>query len=531
MTQKTVQKKHSARVSRGKSSSSAAKVSSSSAAVITFNSRSIIISWNAAAAALFGYTSAEAVGRDISLIIPEEFVKLNRLKMKLADETSRAMSVGNPVQIIARHKAGTEIIVKCQPVLKKVKGELFFTITIDPASEDILSGTAGHSPDEHLKELHHDVDDYISHVVRSIGGQLKPSCVFYQAEEGGLLRTIAGWHVPEEMKCQIPKAGSARVFCFSRFKGRMACVPDLDRAGLTETDSIIGKYRYKTMIGCRVETGKKDHGFIGVFYKEKKDDLKFDLNILRNQAKGLAAYLQLVEKFEQRLRYHRVSESYLKRLSRGILEVGDLERKNLSITLHDELGAMAVALGAHLAIAEKKVTDNDNAAALREFLRFREILDDSIEGIKNVAQNLMPPEFDILGLQSVLKNYLSGIQDKSGMKIDFKWDLSHVGINDNTAIVLYRLIQESVNNCIKHAAAESVVVLLRFADEMIVLSVIDDGEGFDADAVNEKTCDSRMGIRGMRERVQSMGGSFDLMTSPGKGTEILIRVPYKEVSV
>jgi two-component system sensor histidine kinase DegS len=223
-----------------------------------------------------------------------------------------------------------------------------------------------------------------------------------------------------------------------------------------------------------------------------------------------------------------VSERNLKEFSGKILSVREEEKKKLSSGLHDEVGSMTVALGSSLSITEEEIKDNNVQGALSGIKQAKNVLQKSVKKLKNISIDLRPPDLDIIGLPSVLRQYFSTIGEQTKIKIDFDVNVDEKRLNDEVAIALYRVNQEALNNIVKHAKARKVKIRLYFQGNDIKLTIRDDGKGFDMEDGLQKT--NGFGIRGMKERIESLGGRFFIKSTPKKGTEINTTIPaIKEV--
>ena len=237
------------------------------------------------------------------------------------------------------------------------------------------------------------------------------------------------------------------------------------------------------------------------------------------------------KKAEERLKQHqemlKASERELKNFSRRILSIREEEKKNLSISLHHEVGSLAVALSSNLSNIEEEIKDNDLKGALEVIEKGKTMLGKVIIRLKKMAVDLRPPDLDITGLPDALRVHFSNVTKQSGIEIDFSVDVDYKRINDDAAINLYRIVQEAINNVIKHSEAKKVEVELKSLKNGIELNVCDDGNGFDT-GKSVREAEMRMGIRGMREMAESLGGTFNIKSTPEQGTEIVVTLPNIE---
>ena len=233
---------------------------------------------------------------------------------------------------------------------------------------------------------------------------------------------------------------------------------------------------------------------------------------------------------EEILRKHRfmleTSEKELKEFSRKILSIKEEDKKKLSVSLHDELGSMAVVLGLNLNNIQEEIRKNNLKAALKVIENGKLMLGEVISRLRNIALDLRPPDLEIVGLPGAMREYFKNVKIQSGLKMDFKENLNNKRINDNVSITLYRIMQEALTNVIKHAKATKVKVTLTSLKNEIKLSIKDNGKGFNID---KRIQEGKMhiGIRGMREITNSLDGTFNITSTPGKGSKIRVTFPIQ----
>jgi signal transduction histidine kinase len=149
----------------------------------------------------------------------------------------------------------------------------------------------------------------------------------------------------------------------------------------------------------------------------------------------------------------------------------------------------------------------------------------SIYFFRKIARDLRPPSLEILGLSGALREYIHGIIQFTHIRIDFNDALSGRSVNGQGVIVLYRIIQEALNNVIRHSEATKVEIDLSSHENGIKLSIYDNGKGFNLKKVLHAPFGKKMGIMGMRENIELLGGRFDIRSKPKQGTEINVTLP------
>ena len=221
------------------------------------------------------------------------------------------------------------------------------------------------------------------------------------------------------------------------------------------------------------------------------------------------------------------AKEYLKKFSGKLLEIREEERRNISRALHDELGSMSVSVGSKISIAKEELKDNNAKAALRNLKQGETVLRKAVADIRKLAVDLRPPSLENMGLSAALRDYIETIKKHSKIRITFRNDLGNKKILGATAIAIYRVAQEAVTNISKHSQAKKVRVRLYADNKNIKLNVTDDGVGFDVDKIYSYSKRGRfkMGIEGMKERIEALGGVLVIKSILRKGTLIKAVLP------
>ena len=218
------------------------------------------------------------------------------------------------------------------------------------------------------------------------------------------------------------------------------------------------------------------------------------------------------------------AEEALKNFSRRILSIREEEKRKISVTVNREIGHITGALNLLADSVEKKIRSSDLEAALEACRKFKPIFHDFISNLRKLMHDLLPPELDIIGLAGTLNNYFSNIEKETSLKIKFQSNVNEKKIRDDKRIVLFRIVQEAVNNILKHSHADRVRVDLQSHGRTISLAIKDNGQGF-VPMKEKKEAESGIGLRLIREMVESLDGSSEIHSSPGKGTKLLVSLP------
>jgi two-component system NarL family sensor kinase len=220
-----------------------------------------------------------------------------------------------------------------------------------------------------------------------------------------------------------------------------------------------------------------------------------------------------------------IADKGIKAFSRILLTIREEEKKKISSVLHDEMGSLAVVLSSLLAILEADIKDNQVDNALDGLKKIRKYMENFIERIKGIAVNMRPPNLDTVGLSGALKDLIELVSKYTDVNVVFDCDIpENIRMDEHIRISLYRIAQESLNNILKHSGAKNATIHLETKKNAIYLTISDDGIGFEFDK-NKSIKLKNIGILGMKENVEFLGGKFELKSVPGKGSKIFIMCP------
>jgi signal transduction histidine kinase len=220
-------------------------------------------------------------------------------------------------------------------------------------------------------------------------------------------------------------------------------------------------------------------------------------------------------------RVQRQAAEQLQTLSRRLVEVQESERRQLSRELHDRVGQNLTALGINLDILRTQGSNEDRAELRARLEDSIALVEATAEAIENVMAELRPPMLDDRGLLSALQWYAKQFSQRTGIDVTVRGEEPAQRPGQEIEITLFRIAQEALNNVAKHAHAARVDVALEQLGSECVLSLSDDGVGFDPQALSGPG----RGMATMRERVQSVGGHLEIRATPDHGTHITAKLP------
>ena len=306
---------------------------------------------------------------------------------------------------------------------------------------------------------------------------------------------IAGTIIPAESKSAkvLERRRSERV-------DRVADDPEADR-------ELVERLGVESAIFVPLLAANRALGLV-VAADKLGDDPRFDdedLRLVENFARRAAVAVELSE---------RVARDALRRVVRA----QEQERRRLARELHDETGQALASILLGLRSAE----DASDLAAQREAVaRLRELVVTTLHDVRRLAVELRPTALDDFGLVPALERLAESFREGSGVELEVESRLGEERLAGEIETAVYRIVQEALTNVLKHAGAKHVSILLTRKNEGVSVVIEDDGRGFHPGETDE----SRLGLAGMRERVNLLDGALAIESSPGKGTTLVVSVP------
>lgn len=204
----------------------------------------------------------------------------------------------------------------------------------------------------------------------------------------------------------------------------------------------------------------------------------------------------------------------LRTLSRKLIEAQEQERRAIARELHDDFGQVLTAL--RLSIQRRSSDASENLA----------LVDGAIARMRDLAQDLRPPQLDALGLEACLRWYATREAERAGLSLTLAIEPLPTAPPAAVAITCFRVVQEALTNVIRHARARHVTIELRARGDQLELVVADDGAGFDAAGARHRAVRGEsQGLLGMEERVSLLAGELRIDSAPGRGTAVRVRLP------
>ena len=217
-------------------------------------------------------------------------------------------------------------------------------------------------------------------------------------------------------------------------------------------------------------------------------------------------------------------QGHLRRLTHQVLLAQEEERKLISRQLHDEIAQILAGISVQLATL-KASTTIDPRHLHQRIEKTRRLVEHSIDVVHRFARDLRPAMLDDLGLVPALRSYVKEFAAPKGLQIHFNPLVEGEQLDTAKRTVIYRVAQEALTNVARHAHARNATIRLQKLPGAIRLEIQDDGRSFPAGRLLAARRGGRLGLLGMRERVEMVGGRFAVASAPGKGTTVTAEIP------
>ena len=256
-------------------------------------------------------------------------------------------------------------------------------------------------------------------------------------------------------------------------------------------------------------------------------NLELRREIIRRQK--VEESLKQSEQHQRRLleQAHLMQEQ-LRHLSRQVLRAQEEERKRISRELHDVIAQTLTGINIRLATLKKDAAVNTKGLG-RNIALTQRLVEKSVDIVHRFARELRPAVLDDLGLIPALHSFVKTFSERTRLHVQLKAFAGVEQLDIAKRTVLFRVAQEALTNVARHAQASRVEVSIQELADRIGLKIKDDGKSFSVERQLHAKTGKRLGLLGMRERVEMVGGTFCVESTPGKGTTIQVAIPFGKV--
>jgi PAS domain S-box-containing protein len=268
----------------------------------------------------------------------------------------------------------------------------------------------------------------------------------------------------------------------------------------------------------------KDYPLTIIHKNGKEIDVLYNATLFMDEAgkvQGVFAAARDIAELKKIEEELRKSKELLEKLNQHLIEVRDNERNEIALNLHDDLGQKLTAINLDIAWLKSRI--GVQTKSVREkFEEMSSMIKETVESIRETSSLLRPAILFDLGLIPAIISQLGKFEKQTGIKCHLNFKPDEFKIEDSMALILYRILQESLTNIARHSEASATEIELVILKNKIEMIIEDNGKGIAKDKVNSL---ESMGIAGMKERVKSANGKIIIRGETGAGTQIKVIIP------
>jgi len=252
---------------------------------------------------------------------------------------------------------------------------------------------------------------------------------------------------------------------------------------------------------------------------------RVERHLKKSRLSLIEAHNDLETKVEERTAELVKANRELQDLSAHLQSVREEERTNVAREIHDELGQLLTATKIELGNLNAELPQDKNLL-IEKTESIAKIIDTGIQTVKKISSNLRPGILDVLGIVPAIENHAEEFQKLTGITCDVIADAEEVALDKNSSIAIFRIFQEALTNVARHANATRIKTDLKKESNSLILRISDNGKGIAKEKISSS---ESLGIIGIKERAQSMGGRLKIDSIEGQGTTITVSVPLPQL--
>lgn len=464
----------------------AAIVESSSEAIISRSLDGTILSWNASAERMMGWTAKEAIGKPILMIVPHHL-------HGILDQTILNAAQGEPSLLLETMR------------LRKDGSQFHALINFSPVKDEQGKVTA------------------LSVIVRDNTAHKRAESALRESEER--FRQMAEniqevFWLSDTHKNTILYISPAYDNVWGRTRDSLYASPWtwLDAVYMEDRARILHAAQHKQL------TGQYDEEYRIVRPDGEVRWIRDRAYPVRNAVGEIYRIAGVAEDITERKQAEVSLRAYaeqMRTLTQRLSEVEETERRNINRELHDRIGPNLVALKLNFHLARSRLPSELKKTIGVQIEDAQKVLETTVAQLRNIMAELRPPALDDYGLLAALRTYAEPYSARLGIPVNVLGTDINPRLSLTAETTLFRIAQEALNNIAKHAQAKRVEITVKATASHVILLVSDDGTGFDVSRPDPQR--SSWGLKTMRERAQAIGADLRIESAPGSGTRVLIK--------
>jgi signal transduction histidine kinase len=345
--------------------------------------------------------------------------------------------------------------------------------------------------------------------------------ILFYDETGGMLNVEAAWGLPAAALSQFRHLPASR-FHYSKVVKDNQSVVYQDFRDVRPFSSIRlanSRPTWKSYLSVPLLAKGRVQGVLDLFSQQPVEFSHDDVVLFTALGQQVGVAIQNARLFEQ----IRTGRRQLQMLSQQLLEAQEGERRNIARELHDEIGQALTAVKVNLQSVKRLTDRSELISPLDDSIA---LVERTLQQVRDLSLDLRPSLLDDLGVVSALRWYIDRQAQRAGFDAKFFTNLPEKRLPPDLETTCFRVVQEALTNILRHAKASQVWIELQQVENELQLTIRDNGIGFEvASVMQNPSGELGLGILGMQERVQLIGGEISIQSAPNLGTEVMVKFP------
>ncbi len=497
-------------------------------AVITADSDGRIVGWNNAAKTIFGYTEDEVAGKDLALLIPGAYRQKHLAAVKRVKSGAAARLIGQTIELEGLRKDGGKFPLALSLSKWETSEGTFYTGIIRDITERRQAEEALARSEKQFRGIveHSSVGVYRTTpdgriimanpaLVRMLGYVSFDELASRNLEEEGFDSEYPRSAFREEIEKEGKIIGMESAW--TKRDGSKLVIIESARVVRDEHGNML---YYEGTVEDITERKQAEEAL-----QKARDELEIRVMERTKQLQKTVGTLQ--SEVTERIKAEeqiRTDQSQLRHLAAELLLVEERERHEIAVELHDSIGQILAFSSIELGNIMKS-----SPATAKSLRHIRRQIDQAITAMRTLTLDLSPPILYTFGLEAAVEQLAEQYSKEHGFQYNLVCGEDSRPMSNEIEVLLYRSVRELFVNIAKHAKANTVKIALNRVDNMIKITVEDDGVGFDQGKVGDVSDELKgFGLFSIRERLNHFGGSFEIQSGLGRGTKVMLTAPLED---
>lgn len=513
-------------------------VSAAMDAIISLDERQRIILFNPAAEKMFDRTARSVLGLPLDILLPRRVHVMHHKHIRTFAKTGHTMrGSGHLGELTAVRRDGTEFPIEASISHARVNGKSVFTAIVRDLTERRQAEKSLAERADYLRilnSIHRSIlaapsSEAVAEIVLNYLVELLPfaraGVLLPDSREGELFTLASNLSGAElsALRFSVPlgESENSSAPTGSSLSGEVQEFPDISKCGLPEDlVKVLRVANVESMIDIPLVVREQNTGVLRLYFVQVHTMTASEMEVAFQLADILALALQ-------QARLHEVVNTTRERLhalARRQLELEEIQRRKMSRDLHDMVGQNLTALNINLHFIARRLPPDAPVTLSTRLEDSSLLVEEIVERIRGLMADLRPSILDDLGLTSALRWYSSEFSKRTEIPSQVTLEEIQPRLPQEAETALFRIAQEALTNVAKHAQARHVSVRLAAQRDAVLMTIEDDGRGFNFATMRRDPTKRGVGLVDMRERAEAIGGTVWVECEVGKGTRVQVQV-------